>query len=276
MKKILGVVSVVALLAACQKGLKSQGTLRLQSQQNILGGFQVLPSDPLRKHVVLIRSYTLKEVTDKKPNTFSVCTGIIVSDQHILTAAHCLPEDDKMSKLVVEVHFTTDTKEPDEQHAMAYAIKMKEHEEYHVGKRSHFDLAILKISKTIPEDYEPVAILPAAVELVAGDTVVALGFGLKNDSPKIESTTLNKVSGVPVLEDQGTQILLDQTAGKGICSGDSGGPTFFYYQGKHYLLGVNESVVGLTPDSKPTCKSNGLIVKAQTFKPWILKAIKLL
>lgn len=274
MRKILGIVSIVIMTVACQKAPSSLGGLQSQSQQNIIGGFQVLPSDPLRKHVVLLRSYTVKEVTDKKPDNFSMCTGIVVSQQHILTAAHCLPEDSKTGRMVMEIHFTTDLTERDEEHVVAYAIKMKEHEEYQMGKRSHFDLAMLKISKPIPEDYEPVTILPASVELVAGDMVVALGFGLKSDSPKIESTSLNKVTGVPVLEDQGTQILLDQTSGKGICSGDSGGPTFFYYQGRPYLLGVNESVVGLTPSSKPTCRSHGLIVKAQTFKPWILKAIK--
>lgn len=274
MKKILGLALGALLLQACQKNSPGSLVLAKQESQNIIGGFQVLPSDPLRKHVVLMRSYNVQNVSEERPSTTNLCTGIVISKNHILTAAHCLPEEVEGKKMVMEVHFTTETKEADSQHIMTYAVNMKEHEEYQVKKQSHFDMAVVKISKEIPAEYEPVTILPASVELAAGDQVTIVGFGLKSDAPKIEADSLNKATGVPVKEDQGTRILLDQTLGKGLCSGDSGGPTFYTYQGRNYLVGINESVMGLAPQDKPTCRSQGVIVKVQTFKPWILKAIK--
>lgn len=274
MKSLLGIVSALIFLQACQKNSNQGLTIANSSQQNILGGFQVLPSDPLSKHVVMLRIYSVKDVNEERPERFKLCTGIIISKIHILSAAHCFDENQEGKIQIAEVHFTTDSKEDDSLHKVNYALKIRSHEEYQVKQQSHFDMAVAKINQEIPEGYEPVSILPAAVELAAGDTVISLGYGLKNDAPKLDATGLNKVTGVPVKEDQGTRIILDQSAGKGICSGDSGGPTFYNYQGKNYLVGINESVMGVAPQEKPTCRSQGVIVKAQTFKPWILKAIK--
>lgn len=273
MKKLVCSLLSVVFFMACQKN-QDQG-LRLSSPQgqNILGGFQVLPSDPLAKNVVWLRIYDVDDINEARPDKFKACTGIVISKKHVLTAAHCF-EARQVGKIrVVEVHFTTNTMEDDSLHRINYAEKIRFHEDYAVKQQNHFDMAIVKMDQEIPEFYKPVLILPAAVELAAGDRVTILGYGLKSDYPRIDSLSLNKVTGVPVKEDQSTLIVLDQTSGKGICSGDSGGPTFYEYQGKFYLLGINQSVSGVEPKTKYNCRGLGFIVKAQTFKPWILKAI---
>ena len=178
----------------------------------------------------------------------------------------------KDKNLVMEILYTNDIANKDFKKAYATAVRV--HAEYRINQNSHFDMAVVKLNKEIPEDYEPISILPAAVELKNGDLLLSMGYGIKYDNEQYSKKRLNKVDSVRVVEDQGTKILLDQTNGRGICSGDSGGPTLYKYQGKYYLLGINSGVQSLYKDVKATCKMHGVLIKAQTFKPWILKMIQ--
>lgn len=286
-------------LISCQDNKhqnKSQQTeVSLEKSSAIIGGTEVLGSDPLKKFTVLMHVYSVDKETDPKPKNISVCTGIIVSRFHVLTAAHCLEKafgkitsntvnkDEKLDSNidpslkkhgVVEVIYSLNLVSNEVNRD--YVKKSIMHSGYIRSDGQYFDMALLKLRNEVPAEYEPISILPAAMELKKGDSVISLGYGSHGPGLGNQWMKLYKVSEVPIQEDEGVEIVLDQTNGKGICSGDSGGPTVYFYQGKYYLVGINMAVVVTDKTNPSVCNTYGVIVKTQTFKPWILKQINLL
>lgn len=269
--KLVFVVFILAL-GACQKKATLTEVvteLPLSAPSRIIGGVEVFNSDPLRKHLVILNTYTLNDINEKKPKEIGLCSGVIVSKNHILTAAHCVNKTGKY--VIVEVYFTTSTQVS--QAPMRYGIKKNFHPEYAQGNSSHFDLAVIKLNQEIPADYEPLSILPSAIEVQPGDEVQIVGYGLRWENPRMAASALNKISGIKVVDDLGTQLILDQTNGKGMCSGDSGGATLFNYEGRIYLLGINQGAKALKSSQIPNCSMHSVVLKAQVFRRWITSAM---
>ena len=298
LKSVLLAAGFLFLISCQDKNHQNKSQLTevsLEKSSAIIGGTEVLSSDPLKKFTVLLHVYSVDKETDPKPKSISVCTGIIVSRFHVLTAAHCLEKafgkitsnavnKDENQKLnvdpslkkhgVIEVIYSLNLVSNEVNRD--YAKKSIMHSEYIRSDGQYFDMALLKLRNEVPTEYEPISILPAAMELKKGDSVISLGYGSHGPGLGNQFMKLYKVSEVPIQEDEGFVIVLDQTNGKGICSGDSGGPTVYYYQGKYYLVGINMAVVIKDKTNPSVCNTYGVIVKTQTFKPWILKQINLL
>jgi secreted trypsin-like serine protease len=276
MVKLLGSSFVLFFLLACGGMQESVSGLKLSTNlqsAKIIGGVEVGPSDQLKKHTVLINAFTVNALTETKPSIISMCTGIVIGKRSILTAAHCLPQylENPKKYNVMEIIFTTDSSV--DESLKIFATKMIPHPSYLESKLKDFDLSIVHLANDIPAGYEPVMFLPNAIELKLGESLTALGFGVKVEESLNTNTHLNKVTGLPILEDLGTVLIVDQSQGKGICSGDSGGPAFYFYQGLPYLAGINQGSqfpIGVVNNK---CRQTGVMVKIQTFKTWIQKNI---
>lgn len=264
------------LLSSCGQKNNS-GNLEINKKQSIINGLEVTSSDPIAKYTVLIHSYQVSKNTDPKPNGFSLCTGVIIGKKTILTAAHCLSKEDPVKKIsVMEVFFGLSS-ETLKNAPKAFGTLVSPHPYYKSDTLSeNFDLAVVKLATEIPSGFSPISILPSEVELQVGDMVFPAGYGRSTDlgvnNAPTASYRLNKSAGLRISEDWGTFFYVDQVKGSGVCSGDSGGPTFVQSKGRLYLVGITHGFA-IEKGKPSTCLSKGMLVKVQTYKAWILKTM---
>ena len=79
------------------------------------------------------------------------------------------------------------------------------------------------------------------------------------------------------------RVVVDQSAGRGICTGDSGGPGLVEIDGELQILGINSWVDGKGVNEKYTvdgeevvniCKGKASLVLADSYRDWIEMKLK--
>jgi hypothetical protein len=157
----------------------------------------------------------------------SICTGVVISKNSILTAAHCVQDEPEIA-----VHYRSSSGDP----ILILPSKIISHPNYvpeAISKRVRsIDLAILQIATPLPSQFQPVKLSNEKPR--AGDLVVIGGYGLTNE--KMRSSNGQFLSSpLNVIEPYGPSTILLWLRGENIpggvlnrggCHGDSGGPIF--------------------------------------------------
>lgn len=238
MKRLVVLLSF--LLINCQESPQSyQGSvLELSDSQAIIGGGTITHHNKLSQMVVSIRTYynTRTEVINGQSvemNDVFQCTGIPLSRQLILTAAHCLMTPEKYLR-------TVEYKNKDGKH-LAFAEDSFVIHELYKGGNQDYDFGILKLKKQLPEDIVITPLLDTPVGSL--QSILAAGYGRTNgvwaDASGDGGNTLRSVKlQIAEYSKSENRFRVDQTQGQGICQGDSGGPAFAKINGRDYVVGI--------------------------------------
>ncbi|KAJ8712725.1 hypothetical protein PYW08_008029 [Mythimna loreyi] len=218
-----------------------------------------------------------------------ICGGTLVSDRHVVTAAHCMKRSSVTtpdSEIIVKlgVHQLNDW--TDELTVLRKLTAATIYEEYNPYKQQN-DILVLTLHKSVKfNDYiRPACLWKGEIELsrVVGSIGVVAGWGARSmqdtrggeDEPQklqvpIVSTTECRGSRAAFHEvTHNTTLCAGFRDGSGPCTGDSGSGLYLLQDGKWTLRGVVS--LSLQNSETLTCDLNDYVVftDAAQFLPWI-------
>ena len=201
--------------------------------QSIIGGTGVSSADPIAATTIML-------VGKEKDGQIFSCTGSIIAQDLILTAAHCTGnEGDAQMAAIFRVKIggsgpiidIADREVSQDFWRQAGRVDSDWH-----------DIAILRLAEPIPAGYEIAKLQDRKSALRRGSVVTLAGYGMSVPvepiDPKVNSGSgvLRKVDQTVINASYGdTEFLISLEGNKGSCHGDSGGPALMI-QGKEYFV----------------------------------------
>lgn len=245
------------LLIACEPNVRQSSDNReLEADYGIIGGQDVSRSDELMRSTV--------GLVMMSRGSQSICTGSIVADNIVLTAAHCMVGVDGA---VVTYGADIETAIVDKKYYPVLEVYIHPSYDPEADKNSN-DIALVKFDGNLPGDNSKVTLLGNTSLLKNGMLATLTGYGasIEADGKFSGSSILRKVQ-VPLADSQfsQTEIQFSSAGGSGACHGDSGGPAYATIDGELVVIGVTSR----TTDLKGGCQKDSIYTNVAPFKAWI-------
>ena len=219
----------------------------------------------------------IHERTRRGVYTLPFCSGTLIGDNWVLTAAHCAVDSRGRAKSASTFAiYVGDDPSADLASHIYYVSNVYVHSSYNRSTLQN-DIALLKLSSAVTEVAE-VPYLPSTLALTSADIGANLnhaGFGY--DETRAYGVKLQvdvplgglgcTVAGCSSAGNASTQFSYSQVGGTsnlgiGPCNGDSGGPAFITRSGVTY-------VAGITSYGDANCNIYGVSTKVDGFASWI-------
>ncbi len=222
-----------------------------ESVTPIIGGTSVAAGTTIAKRTVGL--YFIQ-----KDGRQGLCTGSLLDDSHVLTAAHCI-DGFKQGLVIFSATHMLDIVEKAATKGMAAApearlvtsaVAQPGYDGQAGGDAEFNDVAILTFKGGMVEGYEPAKFLSKtdALNLLKKNVTVTLaGYGITSrptqspdpSDPDQGSGTLRQVNlKFNSMSPKNLNVFVQGRPGHDACSGDSGGPAMIKVSGETYVIGV--------------------------------------
>jgi hypothetical protein len=226
----------------------------------------------------------------------NLCTGIIIADDAVLTAAHCVC-DDSVQEIDIGWFSDADTNTRFQRSSIKSVSPMRK---CNAPKSTAADVALIRLSKKIDPSIKP-AVFATADTINSTSFVRAVGFGSTrsgsagqklyvdipmatvncNGTVKPANSSTQQSDGqwygcFPDFELVAGQPLLD----KDTCHGDSGGPIFFHADNgnggyEEFLVAITSRNVGSAHSHARDCGDGGIYERVDgPVRDWLTRVQK--
>ncbi|KAF7283571.1 hypothetical protein GWI33_023416 [Rhynchophorus ferrugineus] len=226
------------------------------SESRIIGGSEATPNSHPYQVALFIQF----------PQGRSFCGGSIISENYILTAAHCM-DNAKSAEVVLGAH---DIRRNESTQMRVSSDQITVHPNWSYRKLQN-DVALIKLPEPITFNQYIKPISLASTGTFSDSTALLTGWGKTSDFSRV-SNTLNEVN-LPVLDNkdcssyfqgmiESTHVCTSGAEIKGGCNGDSGGPLVF-----------EDKQIGIVSFGSNRCTRGypTVFTRVSEFKDWISK-----
>lgn len=263
-KSILPVIASLVMVA-CGPSPELGDVMESNDQAitGIIGGKEVAPNESPAQTTVVLYDTAAKNVA---------CTGSLIGNNLVLTAAHCLQRDPTKILVIFSTNLQTANME------MARSVVGAMIHNSWLSKRALAkdtgDIALVKYQGTTPAGYKAATILPSAAALRDYSTIIIAGYGMTDATKRTGSGALRQAATtIANNKFSSSEIMVEQRTGRGACHGDSGGPAFLYSNGVYYLWGITSRGYA---DAKNECRSFSLYTNILYYMKWLQETARAL
>lgn len=222
----------------------------------ILGGSEVQESETVARFTI--------GLYDAKSG--SRCTGSLIAEDTVLTAAHCVDPSSKELFILFDRHLY-DNGKLNRAH-MIKAESFVRHPQYDPTRTEGsdtYDLALIHFPERLPPGFEAVE-LSSDTQTVGqpGAPLIAAGFGVSNGLFGTGGGILRKAQLSFRRMHSTTEFETNQNT-TGVCSGDSGGPLFQDFSRHLIQVGVASRVA----TKFLGCRDYAVYTRVDVYKDWI-------
>jgi secreted trypsin-like serine protease len=227
----------------------------------MVGDAPVIGATGLGRHVVMIVG-----------SRGSFCSGTALARDLVLSAVHCLPAGASYRL----VDFSGG------QPQLKDIVRIERHPAFtQRGMTTHrgtADVALIKLAAPLPPSIAPAVLGPADLGVKVGDGFTAVGYGITRRGDPRSGGKLRQVQLLATGKPDSMDVRLmdpatrNTRAGRGACTGDSGGPVFAESGGRAVVVGV----ISWTTGPKYTSGCGGItgMTPLARYRGWIVETAR--